>query len=205
MPTKGPWPPRSKGPYIVPPPILIHPDVVFSWIGSNQLIDLELLALSENENVVTPAGEEPLVHTRTVRLLPDHCRDEVLPPERFVRYCPQIRLLTVIAVHPHRTVGRKQCLDLRETVAHHRQPDRVLELVVIVQEGLLPVERRVEVCQLDFPHVLVRELRQFDQARQGVECVTPDQQIVLSALLVRRNLSDSARIKLKQLYPSHQT
>ena len=40
---------------------------------------------------------------------------------------------------------RQAAAGLEQAVAHHRQPDGVLERIVVVRERLLRVERRVEV------------------------------------------------------------
>lgn len=68
--------------------------------------------------------------------------------------------LDIVEMHPHRPVGRKQLPDLLQPVAHHRQPDGVLQRVVVVDERLPSVEGRVEVGKLDLADDLVAELGQ---------------------------------------------
>src|SRR5450756_7349 len=54
----------------------------------------------------------------------------------------------------------------------------MLQGVVIVQEALLGIERRIEVCELDPAEILVRELRKARQTPQGVQRVAADEQVV---------------------------
>src|SRR4051794_11733622 len=69
----------------------------------------------------------------------------------------------------------------------------MLKRVVVLKERLLSVERRVEVSQLDLAHVLLSKLRKRDHACESVERVTPNQEVVARATLLRTDLSHSAR------------
>jgi hypothetical protein len=66
----------------------------------------------------------------------------------------------------------------------------VLERVVVVLESLLGVEGRIEVGELDLAYLLARELRQLAEARQGVERVTADKEVVLRPVAVGGGLPD---------------
>lgn len=99
-------------------------------------------------------------------------------PKYLVHRHLEVGHLAVIAVDPHRAVVGEQRLDLQQAVAQHSQPDGVFEGVVVVQEGLLRIEGRVEVGELDLAQVFARELRQLGQAVQGVQGVAADQQVV---------------------------
>jgi hypothetical protein len=81
-------------------------------------------------------------------------------------------------VHPDRAIRRKELTNLSEPITHHRQPDGVLKGVVVVQEALLGIERRVEVRELDLAQVLARELGKARQTPQGVQRVAADEQVV---------------------------
>jgi hypothetical protein len=47
---------------------------------------------------------------------------------------------TTDAMHPNGTVRSEQIPNLRQTISHHCEPDRVLQSVVVVLEGLASVE-----------------------------------------------------------------
>jgi hypothetical protein len=89
-------------------------------------------------------------------------------------------------------VGREQLADLEQPVAHHRQPNGVLERVVVVLERLLGVEGRVEVRELHLADVLAGELGQLTEARQRVQRVALDEQVVLRPARFVVDLADSA-------------
>ncbi len=81
-------------------------------------------------------------------------------------------------MHPHGAFRGEQFTDLSEPIAHHRQPDRVLERVVVLEKALLRVEGRIEVGELDLAEVLRRELRQSGEAPQGVQGIAADEEVV---------------------------
>jgi len=124
-----------------------------------------------------------------VDLLPDHVPDEVAAPEHLVHQHAAVRHLGVVKVYPYRAVGSQQIADEQESVAHHRQPDRVLEGVVVLGERLASVERRVDVDQLDLAEQVVRVLRNARQCVQGVVCVSNHEQVP-GAVRAKRSVAD---------------
>jgi hypothetical protein len=57
----------------------------------------------------------------------------------------------------------------------------VLERVVVVEPALLRVKRRVEVGEPDLAEILLGKLWELGQARQRVECVAADEQVIAGA------------------------
>src|SRR5450759_1191965 len=56
----------------------------------------------------------------------------------------------------------------------------MLQGIVVVQEALLGVEGRIEVCELDPAQVLLGEFWEAGQASQRVECIASNEQVVSS-------------------------
>lgn len=52
-------------------------------------------------------------------------------------------ILDIVEVYPNRSILRQEFLDVKKPVAHHGEPDGVLEVVFIAGEGLSRVERRI--------------------------------------------------------------
>jgi hypothetical protein len=71
----------------------------------------------------------------------------------------------------------------------------MLQGVVVVQEALLGIERRIEVCELDPAQVLVRELRKAPQTPQGVQRVAAYEQVVFRTRTA--DLTDGGQIVQK--------
>ena len=130
-----------------------------------------------NENEIARVRDSCLGR-RSLRRLPDDRSEVTIATENFVEHAACSMDFGVVEVYPHGSVSRKELADLEQAVAHHRQPDRVLQRVVVVLERLLGVERRVEVDELDLADVLAGELRQLAEARERVERVAADQQVV---------------------------
>jgi hypothetical protein len=86
--------------------------------------------------------------------------------------------LAVVEMEPNAAVRSGRLANLKQSIADHSQPDGVLERVVVLQEALLRVERRVEVGELDLAEVLRRELRQSGEAPQGVQRIAADEEVV---------------------------
>ena len=90
--------------------------------------------------------------------MPHDRGNEILLSEDLIHYGVTAVLFSVVEMHPDRAVGREQLADLEQPLAHHRQPDRALERVVVVLERLLRVEGLVEVGELHLADVLAGEL-----------------------------------------------
>jgi hypothetical protein len=101
-------------------------------------------------------------------------------------------LLGVVAVNPHGPVTIEKFSDLEEAIAHHRQPDRMLQGIVVLKEALLGIKRRVEVSELDLSHVLACELRKTSKATQAVKCIATDKEVVTRT--IPTDLADRLRV-----------
>jgi len=110
--------------------------------------------------------------------LPHHGAEEVVPSKHLIHHDSAVSHLGIIEMNPDRPIWRQEVAYLRKPISHHRQPDRVLEGIVVVKEALLSIERWVEVGELYLAEVLVSELRQAGQAPQRVKSITSDQEIV---------------------------
>lgn len=130
-----------------------------------------------------------------VRLLPDDRGNVVIGTEDLVEQQAAAVDLAVVEMNPYRALRRVQEFsDLTEAVPHHRQPHRVLQVVLVALERLAGVERRVEVDELHLADELARELRQPRKASQGVESVAADEQVVPSAAPVGLRLPEGASV-----------
>jgi hypothetical protein len=65
----------------------------------------------------------------------------------------------------------------------------VLECIVILQEGLLSIERWVDIAELHLANVFTGKLWKACKAGQRVESITLDQEIIFSAAAVRPGLA----------------
>jgi hypothetical protein len=70
----------------------------------------------------------------------------------------------------------------------------MLKGVVVVEEGLLGVEGRVEVGELDLADVFALELGQPRQGHQGVQRIASDQQVVLCPRAIGMNVTDDSSV-----------
>jgi len=93
---------------------------------------------------------------------------------------------------PYGPVWGEEFLHLEKTITHHREPNRVFERIVVVQEALLCVERWVYVNELHFAEVLISELRQASKTGKRVERVTPYQEVVAGPFIA--NVSNGGDI-----------
>lgn len=86
--------------------------------------------------------------------------------------------LRVVEVHPDGAVVGEQRHELTDAVAHHRQPDRVLVVVVVLVKRLASVEGRVDVDQPNLPSVRLGVLGDPVERVERVICVTLDEEAV---------------------------
>ena len=112
------------------------------------------------------------------RPLPDHGRQVVTRPELVVHQAPAAVHLGAVQVHPDRPVWRHQLVKHTEPVAHHGQPDRVLQGIVVGFERLARVERRVDIDLLDLAAVPRRILRDAAQGAQRVVGIAEHQEVI---------------------------
>ena len=129
-------------------------------------------------------GDALGVTLRCCRLLPGDLGDEVLWTEFLVKHGTAAVRLNVVEMDPHGPVFGEQRLDLAEPVAQHRKPDRVLYVVLVVQERLAGVERRVDVDEFDLADMPVRVLRDLCEGVEDVHGVAGDEQVVVRRLRV---------------------
>ena len=61
----------------------------------------------------------------------------------------------------------------------------MLQVVVVTREGLTCIERRVEIAELHLIEIFGGELRQLHKARQSVERITSNKQIIGGPALAR--------------------
>lgn len=68
----------------------------------------------------------------------------------------------------------------------------MLERVVVVKERLLGVERRVEVGELDLAEVALGVRRDLGEAREGVQRIAPDEEILGGRIADRSRLVEES-------------
>ena len=111
--------------------------------------------------------------------------------------------LVVVYRDPQRTILRQQAPDNLQSVAHQRQPDRMLHPVVVMRESAARIVRWINEHALHLP----RKLRLQRLQRQQV--VAEDQPVVeevilrhpmLRVITPRRVFQQNARLQLRPVF-----
>ena len=104
--------------------------------------------------------------------LPNNVGNKIPPPKHLITQHLQIMALVVVNGDPQRTILGQEPPDDLQPIPHQRQPDGMLDPVVIMGEGAAGVVRRIDKHALDLAGKLLL------QGLQGQQVVTEDQPIV---------------------------
>lgn len=88
----------------------------------------------ENEKMIVRKTDSGVV-IAGIPFLPCYVGQEVPSSKNLIRHHLEIVRFVVVKRHPERPVLRQQVADHLQPVAHHREPDGMLQPVVIVLEG----------------------------------------------------------------------
>ena len=134
------------------------------------------------------------------RFLPDNIRDKIRPPKHLIAQHLQIMRLVVVNRDPQRTILRQQPPDDLQPVAHQRQPDRMLQPVVVMGEGAAGVVRRVDEHALHLARELLLQRLQRQQVVAEDQPVVEDVVVrhpVLRVVGLLRIFQQNARLQLR--------
>ena len=115
--------------------------------------------------------EMPRAGFRGIVFSPDDGIDEVPAPENFIHDDLEVMSLVVVDGYPDRAVLRQQIMQEFEARPHHRQPPRMLQIVVVMLEGRARVVGRVDMDALHASRI------ERQQRLQRFQVVTLDQQV----------------------------
>ena len=104
--------------------------------------------------------------------LPNNVGNKIPPPEHLITQYLQIMALVVVNGDPQRTILGQQPPDDLQPVPHQRQPDGMLDPVVIMGEGAAGVVRRIDEHAFDLAGKLLLQRLQRQQV------VAKDQPVV---------------------------
>ncbi|AJK70072.1 hypothetical protein B840_12520 (plasmid) [Corynebacterium marinum DSM 44953] len=124
--------------------------------GARKPIECKSFRLAVDKNDIVVDGEPLGTRTRRVGLLPNYLCHEVRSPKYLVHEDAHTVVFDVVKVDPDRAVVGEQLTQVNEAVAHHGQPDGVLEIVLVVGKRLGGVKRGVDVDAFDLADVFFR-------------------------------------------------
>ena len=137
-------------------------------IGPREAVQLEQGRLSVYQEHILIGREVGGVVPPRICFLPHDFSNEILSAKHFVQTYAHLVVLSVIEMYPYRTTRTQQLLHVQQPIAHHSEPHRVFEVILVTRESLGGVEGRVDVDQLDLTHVLFRQFRHAGQCFENV-------------------------------------